>query len=162
VGALRLEPMPGSMPSYAELINLDRIVAVDAVTLRSRVEELMVAHLARRPLTNPVERLYERIRHDAPRLVTEDPEFFHGYAFGTLRQCGAWADVAAAFVVWLDDRRLDEAAVALESISSTAKSCQFQLARIARGREADLGDAMGRMAAAWSTAYTQLVDVHAG
>lgn len=159
VGALRLAAPADSLPPYAELIVLDRMEQPDDAVLRARVDSLVREHLLRRPTSNPVTRLAARVEADLGLLVSEGPEFFHGYAFGSLRQCGAWAEVTATFLRWLDPVDLAEAIEALTSLSAAAKAGQFQLARAARGRTTDLGATFGEMAAAWTTAYRNVLDV---
>lgn len=156
-GVLRLDAPVGSLPPYVELVDLERMSSPTDAEVRAIVDGLVRSHLGRRPATNPVARLAERIHGDVDWLRTGDDEMFHGYAFGTLRQCGAWASTAAAFVEWLG-ADFATSARAFAEISTRAKSAQFQLARIARGRTTDIDGSLQAMTMLWDTAYDPLVD----
>ncbi len=150
---------PDLLPPYAEVVVLDRLHRPDDATLRASVAGLVTDHLARRPLTNPVDRLAARIGEDIPWLQGQEQDRFHGYAFGTLRQCGAWASCAAAFVAWFDPAN-HEARDSFTSLSTTAKTAQFKLARAAAGRDADMSSVFAAMAADWERGYRALLEAH--
>jgi hypothetical protein len=158
-GALRTAADPSVMPPYTELIDLERVRRPDDDTLRSAVGVLVAEHLARRPRTNPVEGLGSRIVDDVSWLRESDQDLFHAYAFGTLRQCGAWAACAASFVEWFDPR-LQSSIEAFNALSSDAKTAQFKLARVAAGRDADLGPLFRSMAEHWDEGYRELLERH--
>ena len=153
-GVLRTAEPDGLVP-YVELVALEHQVHLDPVALRAQVMELVGRYVARRPATNPVAQLAARITADLPWL-REHPDLFHAYAFGSLRQCGAWASVAAMFVRWLDDPAVAGAAEHLDAISALAKTAQFKLARVLAGRTVDLDEQLSTMAAHWHDALTTL------
>ncbi len=159
-GALRTGGDVTVMPPYAELINLDHMTLPGDAELRAAVAGLVREHLARRPTTNPVERMAERVMSDVAWLQESDQEIFHAYAFGTLRQCGAWADTTATFVAWLDPA-LAASAEAFASLSAETKICQFMLARAAAGRKSDLPSQFASMAERWKDGYRPLVEAYA-
>jgi hypothetical protein len=117
-------------------------------------------------------RLRERIERDLAWLAHQDVETFHLYAFGTCRQCGANAELAASFADWLqlNDRSASEAAqeglkVVADSfrmVASSAKALQFSLARASRGRRVDLDGLFGEMSRAYQTAIDGLVGRYGG
>src|SRR4029079_5480538 len=107
---------------------------LDATELRMVASNQAVEHLSRRPAGDPLAQLAARI-HDDLHWLRANPDLFHDYAFGTLRQLGAWAATAATFVRWLDQPELGEAVTALEAISDSSKTCQFKLARAVAGRD---------------------------
>ncbi|MCU1401472.1 MAG: hypothetical protein JWN62_4581 [Acidimicrobiales bacterium] len=144
-------------PPYAERIDLSRLVLHDEDGRRAVAEALLGQHLARRPFANPVLAMADRIAADTPWLRANPSEVFHRYAFGTLRQCGAWAEVLADFVGWLRPDEFASCSLSLRELSSTAKTCQFKLARVANGRDADLSGLFDTMAAHWDAAYEVLV-----
>jgi hypothetical protein len=159
-GVLRTDVTDASvLPPYAELVDLSRMQHPEEKVLRDAVASLVAEHLARRPATNPVARLAQRILADVPWLREHDADLFHAYAFGTLRQCGAWADTAASFVAWFDPA-LSSSVEALRALSTDAKTCQFKLARVAMGRDADLDALFASMAAHWDAAYEPLLEAH--
>ncbi len=152
---------PRVLLPYVEMVKLDRIRHDDDGRLLENVVALTREHLARRPRSNPVSRLRARLEADLPWLAEQGDAAFHPYAFATCRQCGANAEVAAAFVDWLDARQgggLAQAGDAFGTIASTAKGLQFSLARAARGRTVDLAGPFDEMAAAWETAMETLVE----
>ena len=158
-GVLRTTPDEAVLPPYAELVNLDRLHMPDERALRDKVAELVTDHLSRRPTTNPVERLGRRILTDVSWLQQNGEELFHAYAFGTLRQCGAWAETAASFVAWLNPRA-STSADSFATLAAEAKTCQFKLARIASGRISDLSPLLTSMAQHWDDAYRSLLAEH--
>jgi hypothetical protein len=126
---------PPLLPPYVELVRFDRLITEPAMpTVLSLVDK----HLSRRPETNPIHRLGLRLSELAPWLAAqEDPQVFHDLAFGTLRQCGATAEVAASHVAWLGERTelpTADAAAGFLAVAEGAKALQFGLARVARGR----------------------------
>jgi hypothetical protein len=156
-GVLRTDALPSVLPPYAEVISLDRLQRPDPVTLRSRVDVLISQHLERRPTSNPVQRMAARICADTAWLQAASDDTFHGYAFGTLRQCGAWADTLSTFVGWLGREDLTTSAAAFAALSSTAKTCQFKLARLATGRATDLSGLFASMSQSWDDGFAPLV-----
>lgn len=147
-----------SWPPYAERIDISRLVIHDEATLRQRSEILLEHHLERRPVANPVLLMADRVAGDTPWLRANPSEAFHRYAFGTLRQCGAWAELFADFVEWLRPADLAAAGASLRELSAAAKTCQFKLARVANGRDADLSGLFDTMAGLWDQAYEVLLD----
>jgi hypothetical protein len=150
---------PG-LPPYVELIRLERVRRHDP-DLVSRVVSLTRDHLRRRPSDNPIVRLGARLAHDMPWLTQQDLETFHLYSFGTCRQCGATAELAASFVEWLNrhDQPGTESAVAsFSDLAAGAKALQFALARVVRGRQVDLAAILGPMEQHWADAMATLVE----
>ncbi len=152
------------LPPYVESIRLDGIRSHDP-DLVDRALGVTADHLARRPRDNPVLRLGERLGRDLEWLAGRDLETFHRYSFGTCRQCGATAEMAASFVDWLDEHGRSgskEAAEAFRAVSSAAKALQFSLARVVRGRGIDLGAVIEPMAANWARAIDIMVSRYGG
>ena len=160
-GILHTADSTDVLPPYAEVINLDRLDRPDDSQLRVRVESMIGRHIQHRPTTNPVERMARRVADDTAWLQAASDDTFHGYAFGTLRQCGAWADTLSTFVGWLGRDDLSGAVAAFSNLSSTAKTCQFKLARLASGRATDLSELFASMATSWNEGYAPLVEAYA-
>ena len=161
-GVFRLGPHadPAALPPYVEVVRLDRIRRDDP-DLVAGVVELTREHLARRPADNPVTRLGRRLTEDLPWLAKQDLETFHLYSFGMCRQCGATAELAADLVTWLNRRDrpgTESAATAFTGLATGAKSLQFALARVVRGRQVDLAGILGSMEEHWASAMDTLVD----
>ncbi|MGA2837928.1 MAG: DUF1839 family protein [Acidimicrobiales bacterium] len=149
---------PSALPPYVESIRLDRVRRGDP-DLVDRVVFLTRDHLARRPADNPILRMAERMIADLPWLAEQDLEGFHLYSFGLCRQCGASTELAATFVDWLnthDGPGTEEAATAFREVAEGAKSLQFALARVVRGRSVDLEGVFAGMAEQWQGAMDVL------
>ncbi len=150
---------PAKMPPYVEVIRLDRLRR-DGNGLVERAVALARDHLSRRPTWNPIEAMGERIARDTPWLAAQDLETFHLYAFGTCRQCGASNEMAASFVDWLnahDRPGTERASAAFRAVAEGAKTLQYALARVARGRKAALDAILEPMAAQWAEGMDVLV-----
>jgi hypothetical protein len=83
-------------------------------------------------------------------VIAERPfDFFHKYAFNTLRQLGANFELASSHLDWLSPEFADASAKA-RLISEAAKSVQFQLARaLTRKKFEPLQTALDPAADAW-------------
>ncbi len=146
------------LPPYVEAVYFDGCVARSEDELAAIVRSLVASHLRRAPATNPVSRMKKRVQTDVEWLRQCDLATFHRYAFGTCRQCGANAELAAAFVEWLDRRDGGLAGVVqdLLVIANGCKALQFSLARAARGRNVDIEDAFAKMEDSWDAAMHEL------
>lgn len=153
---LRLDPdSKQDLPPYVEVIRSDRLARVPDAELRRRSRRSLQQHLSRRPVRNPVWALGERITADLPVLAKAGLEYFHGYAFGTCRQLGATAEIAASYLSWLGGEDLDAIGRLAEDymrIATEARSLEFVLARAARGREVDVKTAISRIADIYESA----------
>jgi hypothetical protein len=110
-------------------------------------------HLARRAKGNPVERLMAGVQTATEWLPNAGLTVFHSWAFATLRQCGATAEVAADFAVCLDGVFAGSAQAEshFRTVSSGAKSAQFKMARVASGRKVDVEGVLVEMAQSWQS-----------
>lgn len=150
-GVFGWRPGGAQLAPYVEVLDLARRSVRD---LRPIAGEQLARHLGRAPETNPIERLGLRLREDLPWIASMGVEGYHGYAFGLVRQCGAGADLFAAFLRWLGDS--GPAAAAFARISELAKSLQFSVARAARGRAVDVEGLISDMAGAWESGISEL------
>lgn len=160
-GVMRVDHHETSLVPYVELVDLSALTRFPEEALRARASALLSQHLGRRPRINPVTQLAARVEADEPWLRA-NPDRFHGYAFGTLRLCGAWASTAATFVDWLGGESVVDATTSLTAISAAAKTAQFKLARVASGRLVDLSELFGQMANDWQGAIDALVSAYVG
>lgn len=159
---LEAERDPRVLLPYVEVVKLDRLhtgpPSIDAVVA------LTCDHLGRRPTTNPLARFKKRLESDLPWLARAGEDAFHPYSFGTCRQLGATAALAGSYFDWLGprlDMPLDDVAASFRVIAETAKGLQFALARVSRGRGADLDEPFATMEPAWESAMARLV-IHFG
>ena len=160
-GILRLgsEADPTALAPYVELVRIEQVKPGDPGIL-ARARALVADHLGRRPLDNPVARLAAAVERDISWLAGQDLATFHLWAFGMLRQCGATADLAADFVEW-DCAQGGPVATAAEhfrAVATAAKTLQFQLARVVRGRIVDAQPMLALMADGWKAG----IDITAG
>ena len=145
-----------------ELVKLDRFRR-DVRPAVART--LLLDHLSRRPSTNPVEAMGRRIVADLDWLRRSGEAEFHLYAFATCRQCGASAELGAAYLTWAAQAwpewagPLSTAAREHTSLAETAKSLQFNLARVARGRHADVTGVLASMTSHWQAADLALAEI---
>lgn len=117
------------------------------------LEHLVREHLARRPQGNPAARLVAGVERAMEWLPTKGMEQFHLWAFATLRQCGATAELAADLAERVDDLfpGACDAAAHFRDVASNAKSVQFKMARAARGRAVDVGPGLATLASSWQS-----------
>ena len=160
---LRLEgPLtsPEYLPPYVEVAKFGTRPALAGTALRNGAIDLLRAHLDRAPATNPFHRYAARFGNDLQWLAGGPLPVFHGYAFATLRQCGASFETAALFLRWLAERGesdLDPAIDAFCDIAATAKSLQFRTARlVGAGKAFEPGPFLDGMAARWDSGFELL------
>ncbi|MEO7372210.1 MAG: DUF1839 family protein, partial [Ilumatobacteraceae bacterium] len=159
VGALQLGDADGALPPYAELVDLDHLRRPSSDTLAVDAEQLARQYVSQRPSSNPIARMSSSLQGDVPWLQAAGIDEFHAYAFGTLRQCGAWAELASTFLGSLHRADLAPAVDLLSNIAATAKTCQFKLARVVAGRSADITSSFSTMIDDWDGAYATLAKV---
>lgn len=143
---------------YTEFVKLgERPRRTDTVAVARR---LLARHLARRPDGNPVRAYGAALGRHLADLGARPPEYFHVYAFNTLRQLGANFELLASHLAWLarhGETGLAAAEAAALEIASNAKVMQFKLARaMARGRFDGLEAFIEPMARAWDTVMAEL------
>jgi Domain of unknown function (DUF1839) len=164
-GVFRLdehEPLIGALPPFAEIAKLDRLTKLGKRELVDRAIALARKHLALAPTHNPIARHLEQLDRDLAWVRTQSLGTFHQYAFATVRQAGACYALTAAFLRWLEangERGLEPAAAAFDSISTTAKTVQFKLARMVNlKREIDVTPLFQQMARSWDEGMLRLRD----
>lgn len=154
------DPAADRMPPYTMQVRLARRRApgpADPTT----VLQLAGAHLRQRPLDNPVGRMAARVAGDLDRLRDEGLDAFHRWAFGTIRQCGANAELAASFATWLEAAGVagaSDGAASLEAVAIGMKSAEMSLARAVRGRSVDVETLFAPLAANWSAGIDAVAD----
>ena len=148
---------PEYLPPYVEVAKFGARRVTTEPALTAGAIDLLRLHLGRAPAANPFHRYAARFDHDLRWLATEPLAVFHGYAFATLRQCGASFEMVALFLKWLADRGemgLDPAIEAFSDIAATAKSLQFRTARmVGAGKAFTPAPLLDGMATAWDTGF---------
>lgn len=145
---------------YSEFMKLGRTEAASDIPATAR--GLLAQHLARRPGRNPITAFAEVFADHAKALAARSPEYFHTYAFNTLRQLGANFELLASHLDWLAGTGvdgLDEAAREAERICEGAKTMQFKLARAMARRRFD---GLAEMIAPMAESYDRVMDILVG
>ncbi len=146
-----------ALPPYAEAIDLSHVQ--HDPDLRMLANDIAQEHLRRRSIANPVQQMRKRMEQDFPWLVEAGLDAFHRYAFGSIRQCGSNAELAADYVEWLAGGPDSESAPvvsAFQQVARSAKALEFILARALRRKRLDLSEAMADMETAWEYAIESL------
>ncbi len=140
---------------YCEFVKLPDLFP-NVEELREEAEVLAALHFGRRPFDNPIRTFANGFAEDAARVAERPFEFFHKYAFNTLRQAGANFELAGSYLTWLGGDYA-EAAVDAFKISEVMKTTQFQLARAIKRRNFDrLNGAVDPAADAWDSLMLKL------
>lgn len=144
---------------YTEFVKLP-LEPVSQAQFVERSQQLLVRHLARRPVVNPIAAFAEVFPDQVARVADRPFDFFHLYAFNTLRQLGANFELFAAYLAWLGNHKvegLDTAHQASRQISTTCKSLQFQLARAVMRKKFDnLQPALAPAVESWDLLMSEL------
>lgn len=116
---------------------------------------LLSDHLSRRPRHNPIRAYAAAFGSHAEALAQRAPDYFHTYAFNTLRQLGANFELLGSHLEWLGENGKEGLAESVEAagrIAQGAKAMQFKLARaMARQRFDGLETSLEPMAEAYDT-----------
>ena len=146
------------LPPFAELVDASRAVATRGDLLRDRSRTVAARRLAGAGKANPFSAWAERAAYDMAQLRAHDLEFFHAWAFASVRQAGAMAEQLAMWCDWVDaGTSMTTAAESLRTIARSLKTQQFRLARLPRGGTADLAPTLERCAREWSVAHEAIV-----
>ena len=85
-------------PPFAELVDSSRVGATRSDLLRERSRAIAARRLAGVGTSNPFAAWAARAAHDMAQLRANDLEFFHAWAFASVRQAGAMAEHLATLV----------------------------------------------------------------
>ncbi|MTI05556.1 DUF1839 family protein [Roseibium denhamense] len=131
----------GALPflPYTEFVKFPEVRRTED-HVRATALFLLKQHLERRPASNPVKAFAEVFPAQVEAVAERPFEYFHLYAFNTLRQMGANYELFAAHLDWLSGNQIDglaEASAQARKISTTSKAVQFQLARAVMRKKFD-------------------------
>jgi uncharacterized protein DUF1839 len=149
----------GSLAPYTEIAKIDRLVHRNGDELGVMARDLTQYYLGRIPCVNPVTKYRARFADDMAWLAGEEMTVFYKYAFATLRQCGACAEMASTFLTWLSEHGGEPTPAAGEfaAMASAAKAIQFKIARMMATRKpADVTSLLDQMEASWDRAISDL------
>lgn len=146
------------LPPFMLLARLDDMHPADEATVAEAIC-LGRDQLSLRPAGNPVSRMHKQIEEDLDWLREAGLDAFHRYAFGSLRQCGANAELAASYVEWWEreeGRASGGGVEELRGVAESMKGLEFALARATRRGRCDLDELFARPEAAWARAFERL------
>jgi hypothetical protein len=155
-------PDPEYLPLFAELANFERKVLLSGSELRRRSREQLGFWLSRRPRTNPLERFGQHLSSSLEELRARGLDYYHAFAFATVRQCGSSFELAAHYLRWLDAEAPSPsgyaaAATELEAISSSCKALILKGARAVNSKKpADFSELFDGMSKNWQSAMAAL------
>jgi len=159
-GASTIALAGDALPSYAEIIRLDRRVAQPPDALRALALAHLRTHLAFRPADNPVRRFAARLAADLPHLRARGLAEYHRWAFGTVRQLGAAFELAARGLAWQGAPAGTPFAAAAQSFDALARDAKTLILKGARAvastRAVDLAGLLEGMARAWDEGMAAL------
>ncbi|MBV8848614.1 MAG: DUF1839 family protein [Methylobacteriaceae bacterium] len=145
---------------YVEFVRFDG-AALQGDALRRAALARLREHFAGRPKQNPVRAFANVIGTQSEAVSKRAPDFFHVYAFNTLRQLGANFELCGSHLAWLfPGGEAADAVAAAKAISGGAKSLQFQLARaVARKRFSGLEEALAPVAEAYDALFENIARI---
>jgi hypothetical protein len=145
---------------YVEFVRFGG-TALKGEALRAASLARLRQHFARTPKHNPVRAFAQAIGPQAEAVAKRAPDFFHAYAFNTLRQVGSNFELCGSHLAWLfPPGDADNAIAACKAISGGAKSLQFQLARaVARKRFSGLEETLAPIADAYDALFENIARI---
>lgn len=158
---LGAEPDPAFLPLFAEVVRVDRIVRRPAVELARMARSLLALHVARRPTDNPIDRFKLRFDSDLPWIQRQGLNYYHAWAFATIRQLGAAFELLALHLRWLvetgEGEGLASAAADFIQLSAAAKTFILKAARAVNTKKPfDAAPTFDEMSRAWTRGMATL------
>lgn len=146
-----------NLPPYAEIVKAD-FPPLAPAQMRNAAQELFARHVRRRPAHNPIDAFAQQLPELIERMGARAPEFFHKFAFNTLRQLGANFELMSSFLAWIDESdQLSREIEACRTISAGAKSFQFLLARaMMRSKHVGLDAPLAALSDSYETLFAGL------
>ena len=155
----QFENKPDLLFPYVEFAKQVR-PALEGTALAEASAELLCAHLARRPLRNPVSEWRATFPAHLETLLERGEPFFHPYSFNLMRQLGANFEFLSKYLLWLKAQGFgipDAIPASAQTIASEAMVMQFRLVRaMARGRRDTCDDCFDVLEAAYDNTLPPL------
>ncbi|MDQ2106625.1 DUF1839 family protein [Azospirillum isscasi] len=146
---------PAPLFPYAEFVKRSG-PALKGAALMEASRGLLSRHLRHRPAENPIAAFRAALPEQLEALLARPMDYFHLYAFNTLRQVGANFELLGLYLRWVGGPA--DAAESCATLSATAKALQFQLARgVNRRRFGDCAAPLDAMERAYGTALGALI-----
>lgn len=141
------------LPPYTELVRFDAGPRLEGDDLRAAAVTTLRRNLAHRPVDNPVVRFGAALERELPALRDGGLEEYHAYAFATVRILGSGFEALGTFAEWLFGADGAEAAAEIAEVVDASKALSF---RLARRREFDPTELLGRVARGWEGSLAAL------
>ncbi len=141
VHLFRLDRAPddGSLPLFAEIVRIDRVLRRPPQELASLALGYLRKHVMRRADRNPLHAFAERFERDLPALQQHGLAYYHAWAFATARQIGATSELLGEHLRWLQGLtpglQLSEAAAHFDRLSAGTKTFILKAARAVNTRK---------------------------
>ena len=152
--------LPGGLPLYAEVFRADRVGPRSARAQMDRALSLLRSALALTPPDDPIARFGERLAAGGTGPASQGLEWFHLWAFATIRQLGACAELSAAHLAWLTGQGLTGLQVAEREFKELAQQARTLMLKGARsaatGRALDATAQINALTASRRTALDSL------
>ena len=151
------------LPLFAELLRVDRLKHRSVEELALVARGLLAKHVERRPAVNPVLRFQHAFGEELATIQERGLDFYHAWAFATVRQLGAAFELLAFHLRWLAHTGagdgLESAATDFDHVSAGAKTFILKAARaVHSGKALDATTTFGEMSGAWDRGMTRLAD----
>ena len=145
---------PTFMPLFAETIRFDRKIHRSASELAQVSLGFLRTHFQMRPVSNPITRFKSRFERDLPAIQTHGLGFYHAWAFGTIRQLGAAAELISTYLTWLEAQEgsdVGAAAQAFRNVAAANKTMILKAARAVNSKRAFDFSTFDEMEASWNS-----------
>ena len=168
-GALSTRVGAHELPPFAELADVALLRRESAARLVPIAKHIASRRYAVSSTANPFAAWSLAAASQLADLAQRDIGNFHAWAFATVRQAGAMAELTAQWCEWMRTHdadataaSLNEAELALRDIAQTLAAQQFRLARVPAGRpHPGFAAALSRCAELW-TASDRIVRAYTG
>jgi hypothetical protein len=154
-------PDPTYLPLFAELASFERVERLPLAALAEKSRALLGEWLKRRPASNPFPRFGAHLAEQLESLRARGLDYYHAFAFATIRQCGSGFELAAAHLRWLEAQLAiadyASAATELEAISTGCKALILKGARAVNSKKpVDFTAMFDELGGRWNSAMTIL------
>jgi len=127
-----MTPPDDFLPLFAEVVRFDRQRVRPMAELAAESLALVKRTISRVPLTNPIRRFRERLDRDLPAMQQRGLDYYHAWAFASVRQVGTAFELAAANLEWLTAQGAGDFAAPASAFRRIAESNKALILKAAR------------------------------
>jgi hypothetical protein len=154
-------PAPADfMPLFAEFIRFDRQFHSDAATQARFTRRLLARHVARCPTSDPIAAFGARLQRDLPVAQQRGLDYYHAWAFATIRQLGSAAELSCRSLHWLGANGAEDFTIEAAQFERVATICKALILKVARavnsGRPLDVTASFTEMSTARAAAVASI------